>query len=54
MHPIGQAQLRLSCSNSVAAVEVITLGGAEAVLNSIELQGKCITPDPDWTEVNIA
>ena len=40
----GIAQLKLSCYESMAAVEVVTTGDGD-VLDSTRLQGRCITPE---------
>ena len=42
----GKAQLRLSCSNSKAAVEIITPGG-DVEVNSTQLEGRCVVNQPE-------
>ena len=44
IYSTGKAQLRLSCSNSVATVEVVT-PGKDVEINSTKLEGKCFIPE---------
>ena len=52
IYSTGKAQLRISCSNSMASVEVVTPGKAVEI-NSTELKGKCITPELPLGDIEV-
>ena len=49
LYSLAKVQLKLTCSNSVAAVEVNTPNG-DTTLRSTDVRGKCISAD--WSDTS--